>query len=379
MQYSNNGINYRVVDGGTKIISNLPPKVYTINFDQMIGTWLSERKELVAGDFKIYGNTPRRVDKIFKTFDSRSKNLGILLSGDKGMGKSVFMRYTAEKAIERGLPVIVISNDIPGLANFLGKIDQECVVLFDEFEKNFLKDGIHDGDEQGGQTQFLSLFDGTDSGKKLFMVAINSCRKLSEFFINRPGRFYYHFKFNYLAEDEVREYAIDNLKNGGDDIEKLVLIAKFHDINYDILAAIVNELNNGYSLKESVNDLNIDISEERKCYDIKTVIDGIELTAKAQWICVDADDDVEYLTCEGSNHPNIEVCFDMTQGRIDRGTGNLVIGEDGIRWTSLERPFGRYTREGVRSEDESCKPKVTKLVLTPHTWSGSGLYGNLFY
>jgi hypothetical protein len=38
---------------------------------------------------KIYGDLNNKVQRIFKTYESRDKNLGVLLSGLKGTGKSL--------------------------------------------------------------------------------------------------------------------------------------------------------------------------------------------------------------------------------------------------------------------------------------------------
>ena len=378
MQVTNHGIDYRIIDGGTKFLESLPPKVYSIHFHKMMGYWLSERKELSVGDFKIYGNTPKRVEKVFRTFGMRDRNLGILLSGKKGMGKSVFMRHMAEESVRRGFPVIVVNENIPGIAEFISKIEQECVVLFDEFEKIFLKDGESEDDQQGGQTQFLSLFDGMDSGKKLFVIAINDTYRLSEFFINRPGRFYYHFCFEYLEENEVREYCVDNLKSKDvDTIDKLAVIAKFHDINYDILSAIVTELNNGYTLKESVNDLNIDINENQKYYDFEISIDGIVLTG-SNWVS-DRGCNEEmyiYLSQEGCRKNNVEVYFSMDDVKYDNNASSLYIPIDKLSRVRLCNPFGNFTSDD--SGDDIDIKRCSRLTMRPHEFNGNGTLDYMF-
>ena len=39
----------------------------------------------------------------------------------------------------------------------------------------------------------LSLFDGLDNGKKLFVITCNEVERLNAYLLNRPGRFHYHF------------------------------------------------------------------------------------------------------------------------------------------------------------------------------------------
>ena len=159
----------------------------------------------------------------------------------------------ATEANKRGLPVIVVNTYYPGISGFLSSIDQKVVVLFDEFEKTFVE-----VDDYDPQVEMLSLFDGFDNGRKLFVITCNSPNKLNEFFVNRPGRFHYHFSLDLPNDDEVREYLHDQLKEEYyDAIEGVVSLAHMTDVSYDYLRAIVFELNQGYSLEETMDELNI--------------------------------------------------------------------------------------------------------------------------
>ena len=44
---------------------------------------------------KVYGIHPKKADKVFKAFTKFERNLGVILSGDKGIGKSLFARILA--------------------------------------------------------------------------------------------------------------------------------------------------------------------------------------------------------------------------------------------------------------------------------------------
>lgn len=361
MKISQNGNEYRLVNGGTSIMDELPPKVYTIKFHPMRGMWLEERSPLTVGVLKVYGNTPKRVDKVFRTFDLRNRNLGILLSGEKGMGKSIFMRYLANEAINRGMPVIIINDSLPGLTDFISNIEQKCVVLFDEFEKVFLKgsDGNFNDEPRDGrlgddccsggeQKQFLSLFDGMDVGKKLFVVAVNNTHNISSFFLNRPGRFYYHFEFDFLTEDETKEYAMDNITIDKSLVDKLVLLSRFHDISYDILAAIVTELNNGYTLKDTLDDLNINISSGYKLYDVELVVDGVTLKGR-YWFGEQPDDgwSTVWLRIDGGEYNHLKVCFDENDVKLDERGRTMFISAEDIKSLEFYEPFGRFTRKTI--------------------------------
>lgn len=111
--------------------------------------------------------------------------------------------------MEAGYPVIIVDQAFPGIASYIESIEQEVVFLFDEFDKTFGSN--HDSDPQ---STFLSLFDGTSQGKKLFIITCNSLHGLNDYMVNRPGRFHYHFRFGYPTGEEIRQYLTDT---GGTD------------------------------------------------------------------------------------------------------------------------------------------------------------------
>ena len=231
----------------------LPVGTYRVCFSPMTGFSLQPHDDLIT-DEKIYGNTREKVTKVLRTFDTFSRNMGVILSGPKGAGKSMFARCLATEGKKQNLPLIIVDGSYAGLPDFISKIKQECIVLFDEFEKTFDRDN-------GEQESLLSLFDGLDSGKKLFVLTCNDTLKLSEFLLNRPGRFHYHFQFGVLGEEEMAEYLEDTLVDTAKKyIPEIILASDLSEFTYDILRAVVFELNNGYTLKETLEDLNIERS-----------------------------------------------------------------------------------------------------------------------
>lgn len=66
--------------------------------------------------------------------------------------------------MEKGYPVLIADEAYRGIAHFIEKIEQECVVLFDEFDKTFKSNKENDE-----QAKLLSLFDGTAGGKKCIL------------------------------------------------------------------------------------------------------------------------------------------------------------------------------------------------------------------
>ena len=136
MQVLNTGTVYRIYDESMRAFTQLPPGVYKIAFNPMAGYSLIKSDPIEINE-KIYGNHLKKVEKVYNSFKVFPRNLGVILSGDKGIGKSLFAKLLSVKAIENGYPVIMCDTPYPGIADFLGSIQQEIVVLFDEFDKTF--------------------------------------------------------------------------------------------------------------------------------------------------------------------------------------------------------------------------------------------------
>ena len=160
MNIVQSGSRLQVYGEDVQTFKEIPVGSYDVCFNKMTGFYLSTRNDLEANEDKIYGNHLEKVHKVLTSFGLSQRNFGVMLSGQKGIGKSLFARILAEESIKAGLPVITVTIAIPGIADFLASIDQEVVVIFDEFEKVFAC-----GDDYDPQTELLSLFDGTDGGK----------------------------------------------------------------------------------------------------------------------------------------------------------------------------------------------------------------------
>lgn len=251
--------NYRVFGDSLKIDDKLPAAVYTVCFNKMQGFWLHKREDLKVTE-KLYGKHEEKVNKLLRSYEKFDRSMGVIFSGDKGIGKSIAARMLCEKSVEKGMPVIMIDENIPGIADFIDSIKQECVVLFDEFEKNFTKVRDRDGDEIGNnQDALLSLFDGTSSSyKRMYLITCNELYQLSDFLVNRPGRFHYHIRWDYPTANEIEQYLEDKVEEQyWGEIKKVLAFAARVKLNYDCLRAIAFELNLGSKFEEAIDDLNI--------------------------------------------------------------------------------------------------------------------------
>lgn len=253
MHIVESGKRYRIFNNAITTYDQLPPKTYRVDYDPETRIFsLLEAHDFEIPETKIYGQHLDKVKKVLNSMDKMNRNLGVILSGDKGIGKSLFSKCLGLKARKKGIPVILVNEYHEGIANFLEEIEQTVMILFDEYDKTF------DEKKHNCQAEMLSLFDGVSAGKKLFVITCNEIQSLSQYLINRPGRFHYHFRFLYPTADEIHDYMEDKLdKQYYDEIENVIAFSVRMNLNYDCLRSIAFELNNGLKFQEAINDLNI--------------------------------------------------------------------------------------------------------------------------
>ena len=227
------GNTFKVFPGNSlDIQESLPVGNYTVRFSPMDGFSL-EQVEPFRMPGKVYGDCLRNADRIVNTFTKRDGNTGVLLTGEKGSGKTLLARQIA---IQSGLPVIIINSDHSGdnFNSFLSSITQPCIVFLDEFEKTYNRES---------QEKILTLLDGTYQSRKLFLLTSNDKFRIDNNMKNRPGRIFYLIEFGGLEEEFIIEYCRDNL-NDQSYLTDVVRVSRLFDIfNFDLLAAIVEESN----------------------------------------------------------------------------------------------------------------------------------------
>lgn len=270
MKAIQSGNTFRIYDNSMKTFDQLPPNAYLVNFSDKTGFFLTLYSNIDIKE-KVYGIHEAKVNKTLRSFEQFDRNLGVILSGDKGIGKSLFSKMLAQRGIEAGYPLIIANEYIPGIGEYLNSIEQEVMVLFDEFDKTFQKRGDCDP-----QAEMLTLFDGIAQGKKLFIVTCNDLRGLNSFLVNRPGRFHYHLRFEYPNAEAIREYLTDALdEQYHHEIQAVISFAGKVDLNYDCLRAIAFELNTGLTFREAIADLNI-INLDAERYTLVLVLNNGE-------------------------------------------------------------------------------------------------------
>ena len=247
----------------------VPVRVYSVDFNPNTGFYLTIIGDSVDEPPVIYGDLGPRLERCITTYSDSNNSLGILLTGDKGTGKTMFISLLANRAmLELGLPVVMVRSPYHGedFERFLKNIGP-CCLIFDEFGKMYKASYRHASESDGpSQAKLLSLMDGMDKTKRLILFSENSEYSISEFMLNRPSRIYYHFRYAKISEDAVEDYLNRHEVTG----EMRQGIVEFYrssgEFTFDILQALVGEMKRyNISITEALQDLNIE-SRARDVY-----------------------------------------------------------------------------------------------------------------
>lgn len=247
--------DFSLVDSkALNVHDELPAGNYVIKVDPQSGVMYLQMVDAFTHPKKLYGHTMQTANRIMTSFKDRPRGTGVLLSGEKGSGKTLLARTVCIEAAARDkIPTIIVNAPWKGdnFFTFLSAITQPCIILFDEFEKVY-------NTEDNEQDAILTLLDGVFPSKKLFLLTCNDRFGINQNMINRPGRIYYSMEFHGLEEDFIREYTQDNLKDKAH-VDSIVRItALFSEFNFDMLQALIEEMNRyGETPTEALHILNV--------------------------------------------------------------------------------------------------------------------------
>lgn len=233
VSWINTGTTYRRMEGDICNIDTIPFGVYEVDLS-ITGWSLTKIADKFTFNYKLYDIQNDFLKYIIKTYNSTNGNLGVLMSGTRGSGKSVSSKLLAN-SLE--LPIIIVKSmgdKNEEMFSYLASFNFDCLFFFDEFEKQFSE----------RDSTILQFMDGiyTSEYRRVFLLTTNHLT-VNENLLSRPSRIRYVRQFGNLAKNIVDEYLEDNLNDKTNKELLLDYIDTLTISTIDILKAVVEEAN----------------------------------------------------------------------------------------------------------------------------------------
>lgn len=208
----------------------LPVAVFLLCQDIVGNKFLQKLEDQFQFDYKMYGLETSLIDRVLKTFKGTSGNLGILLNGIKGTGKTVTSKIICN---ELRLPVILLDSNLPDGHLYLNDIPQDITIFIDEYEKIFSEDA-----------DMLTIMDGAfnSTHRRMFVLTTNKLY-VNENLIQRPGRIRYLKTFKDLDINIITEIVNDVVIHKHLIADTIRFVSALELITVDIVKAVCQEVN----------------------------------------------------------------------------------------------------------------------------------------
>lgn len=206
---------------------------------------------------KYYGSLLDYAKHIEDYRENHQGNLGVLLYGISGTGKSLLAKRLCNDFQSKGMPIIIIdSNTVLYLEAIIQLLNTPCVFLLDEFEKMF------ESTEQQGY--LLTILDGIYQTNHTFILTANDVDAINPYMFSRPSRIRYAIGYETLDVELIEEILNDLLEDKSKVDQVLTLMLQIDNLSFDVLTQFIKEVNfyKDKSIKDLADLFNIELSEE---------------------------------------------------------------------------------------------------------------------
>ena len=280
---------------------NLPAGFYTTAVSQ--GQIFLNQADPLKIPAKIYGDSTERMNRIITSFKAADKNLGVLLYGESGSGKSLLAKQVCVELSTEHPVIVLLPEHIDIIGKYIESIDDRCVFFIDEFEKMFEKAEHQDA--------LLSIIDGTSSKSNLFLFTANEKNKINRFFFNRPGRIRYVYEYESLPDNTVLEILKDVLNDKNRVEEISMVISYLKEPSFDVVCSIAQEANlyPHFTIKQLMHGYNSELySEELSSSNCRILVNGCDFIDCIKNIFTKHGMSMQYFNCCGAtNHSALDL------------------------------------------------------------------------
>lgn len=189
----------------------IDPAVYRIKITEKGEVFLEKALSKFNTPSMLFSDAEDIALIVINAYNLRQGATAALFVGPKGGGKSMTTEIIANTLIEGGIPTILVDGWIhPDILRDTIPRLGPCVVIFDEFGKNFptannMPSWGNAEPNTKSQNSLLPLLSNSGLKKVLFLITENKADSINEYIKNRPDRVLFAFSFRTYGINEVNE------------------------------------------------------------------------------------------------------------------------------------------------------------------------------